>query len=190
MIMIKRSQMIPALVLAVVTWSCSVSADDREVERVMNSTWRMDVDLDTPKLKPPAVQWTVLDKDPVPGFRSRVGSMRGYHRKRLAQAENESEKEMIRSSQMRVSWDLGFKQVTGDKVYLMTSARSSLGSNSPDGKKWIVTKVVDIKGKPVCWCIPVKVKTGESIEITLTEDNQFDLESAFDKAMEKSTEDE
>ena len=34
-------------------------------------------------------------------------------------------------------------------------------SNSPTGKKWIVTKIVVLDGKPICWCIPVEVKIGE-----------------------------
>jgi len=193
MIMLNRSRMIPALVLAVVTWSCSVSAQDQDVERWQNSTWRMAVNLDTPKLVPPAVQWTVLDKDPVPGFRTRVKRMQGYYRKELAGAEDESKKKLVRSSEMTVSWDLGFKEVTGDEVYLLTAAPGvphGLSSNTPDGKKWIVTKTVQIEGKPVCWCIPVEAKTGKEIQITLTEENEFDLESAFDQAMAQSTKEE
>jgi len=58
-----------------------------------------------------------------------------------------------------------------------------MSSNAPDGKKWIVTKAVDIKGKPVCWCIPVEVKTGKQIEVTLNESNIFDLRTTYDNVM-------
>jgi len=148
--------------------------------------WHMNMNLKTRHLVPPAVQWTVFDKNPVPGFRDRVRRMKAFYTEQLEQAEDANEKEIVRSSMMTVSWDLGFEEVTGDKLYLLTKARGvshSYGSNAPDGKKWIVTKIVQIKGKPVCWCIPVTVETGKRIPIMLTDDNMFDLESAFDNAM-------
>jgi hypothetical protein len=117
--------------------------------------------------------------------------MKGYHQSELARAEDEAKNEIARSSQMAVSWDLGFKDVTGDQVYLLTSAPGvshSLSSNSPDGKIWIVTKIVRIKKKPVCWCIPVEVRTGKEAHVTLNEENTFDLASSFDKARAQAVE--
>ena len=73
---------------------------------------------------------------------------------------------------MEVGLDKGFKEVTGDEVHLSISAPGvfeGLSSNNPDGKKWLATKIVHIKGKPVCWCIPVTVKTGKVTQVTLTE---------------------
>jgi len=162
------------------------------MERWKRSTWRMAVNLDTPNLVPPTVQWAVLDKDPVPGFRARIKTMQGFYRRQLKRAKDEAETNLARSSQMTVGWNLGFRQVTGDKVYLLTSAPGAfhgLSSNTPDGRKWIVTKIVRIKGKPVCWCIPVEVEVGKRIQVTLGDDNMFDLESAFDRAMGESTKD-
>ena len=92
---------------------------------------------------------------------------------------------------MTVAWDLGFRDVTGDKLYLLISAPfavQTMSSNGPDGKKWIVTKTVRVKGKPVCWCLPVEVKRGESVHVTLTEENAFDLDAAYDKAMKAAEE--
>ena len=147
--MIRRSLTISALVLAGMTWSFSVSAQDEDMERWKRLTWQMTMDLDTPNLVPPAVQWTVLDKDPVPGFKNRVKKMHVYYRKQLERAKDKAKKELARSSQMKVSWDMGFKEVTGDKVYLLTSAPGvshGFSSNTPDGKKWIVRNIVRIKG--------------------------------------------
>lgn len=175
-------------ILAGISWACTSKTQDEDLEHWRRSTWQMTMNLETRNLNPPAVQWTVLDKDPIPGFYDRVKRMKGYYIERLAQAEDDTDKELNRSSQMTVSWDLGFEEVTGDKVYLLTRARKNsqgYSSNAPDGKKWIVTKVVQIKGKPVCWCIPVTVETGKEIIIKLTGDNIFDLESAFDKAMQE-----
>ena len=56
-------------------------------------------------------------------------------------------------------------------------------SNSRPGKRWVITKTVDIEGKPVCWCIPVEVKKGESVDVTFDQSNVFDLRAAYDTAM-------
>jgi type II secretory pathway component GspD/PulD (secretin) len=61
-----------------------------------------------------------------------------------------------------------------------------MSSNGAGGKKWIVTKTVNVKGKPVCWCIPVDVKTGATIDVTFGKRNTFDLKSVYDKAMQVS----
>jgi hypothetical protein len=189
--MTRRSLMLSAPVLAGMTRASSVSAQDKDLERWKRSTWQMTLKLDTPNLVPPAVQWTLLDKDPVPGFGARVKKMQGY-KKQLERVDDEARKELFRSSQMTVCWDLGFKEVTGDQVNLLISAPGvyeGVSSNAPSGKKWFVTKIVRIKGKPVCWCIPVTVETGKETQVTLTENNMFDLESAFDKAMRESVKD-
>ena len=94
------------------------------------------------------------------------------------------EREQINASQMEVAWDLGFKEVTGDKIYLIkNTSNSSMTSNGTAGKKWFVTKIVHASGKPVCWRIPVEVKTGELVEVSFNEKNMFDLRSVYDKAM-------
>jgi outer membrane lipoprotein-sorting protein len=162
-------------------------AQDKNKEQFHQATWQMGINLDAPNLVPPAVQWAILDKDPVPGFKAGVKRMQGYHQAQLAQAKTEAQKELERNDQMTVIWDLGFREVTGDRLYLLTSTPGTshgMSSNSQAGKKWIVTKIVQIKGKPVCWCLPVEVKTGESIEVSLTEDNRFDLGAAFDDALQ------
>jgi hypothetical protein len=91
---------------------------------------------------------------------------------------------------MKGSWDFGFRDVTGNNLWLLTRRPGAsisyhgLSSNGPGGKKWVVTKTVDIHGKPVCWCIPVEVKTGgPPIVVTFAKDNTFDLRSVYDNAM-------
>jgi len=184
--MLQRTLASCVFVLACMTWAVTTTAQDKDIEGWQRSTWQITLNLDTTNLVPPAVQWTILDKDPVPGFRARLKKMQAHHRKWLERADDEAKKELIRSSQMTAIWDLGFKDVTGDKVYLLTSAPGvshNLSSNGPDGKKWIVTKVVRIKGQPVCWCIPTEVKTGNQIEVTLSEKTVFPLEAVYGKVM-------
>ena len=45
-----------------------------------------------------------------------------------------------------------------------------------------------VKGKYVCWCVPVEVKKGESVRVTLTDRNVFDLDTAYKKAMKAAEE--
>ena len=151
------------------------------------STWHLTVILDTPNFDLPAIQYAILDKDPVPGFIARSKRMESYYRDRLAQAEGKAAKDLTRRSQMMVQWDLGFQDITADKLYLLTSVgQGSIGSNGSAGWKWITSKIAYVNGKPVCWCIPVEVTKGKQVEVTLTEDNLFKLDSTFDKAMNES----
>ena len=109
----------------------------------------------------------------------------------LEKADTEVKKEQLKQVQMVVWWDIGFKNVTGDRLYLLVKrpeqnfSNHMVSSNSPGGKKWIVTKTVNVDGKPVCWCIPVEVKTGEKIDVTFNEKNTFDLKNVYDKTREE-----
>jgi hypothetical protein len=149
------------------------------------STWRISFELDMPDLEPQAVQYTVLSKDPAPKYAAQVKKMRGFHRQQLDAAEGELAKAQIRDVQMMVDWDSGFKDVTGDNLWLLTrgpgkqSASNILSSNSPAGKKWVVTKTVFVKQKPVCWCVPVELKMGKQVVVKLDKNNTFDLQPAY-----------
>ena len=96
--MIRQSLMLSALVLAGMTWASSVSAQDKDIENWKRSTWQITMILDTPNLVPPAVQFTVLDKDPVPGFGARVKGLQGYYKKQLERVEDKAKRELIRST--------------------------------------------------------------------------------------------
>ncbi len=168
----------------------SLSAAEKEKwEREMRECWGLGIVLDVPGLAPQAVPYTILDEDPVPAFTKQIKQVQLFYRRHLEKADNEAEKEQIRNSQMIVSWNFGFRKVTADKLHLLTERPNpdfgtpGMTSNSPDGKKWIVTKTVYLKGKPICWCIPVAVRTGSEIKITLSKNNMFDLRAAYDNAM-------
>ena len=152
--------------------------EGKQFEEWWRKTWRISLDLWAPGLEPPALQWAIFDHDPVPGFKSQSQKLKAVYQERWKRAENETAKERERNSEMTAIWDLGFREIKGNDLYLLTSSGvTGLSSNGPDGKKWLVTKVVQLKGKPVCWCIPVEVKTGKEIKVTLTEKNVFDLRS-------------
>ncbi len=153
------------------------------------STWRLSIALDAPDLEPPVVQYALFDKDPVAGYIARLKDVRANYQSRLERAASKADKDMIQTSQMTVLWDLGFRDVSGADVHLLKSSSldapgTMIGSNGPDGKKWIVSKTVQSDGKPTCWCVPVYVKKGRQTEAALTEANAFDLQSTFDKALQ------
>jgi len=156
------------------------------------STWRMTLELDAPNLEPPAVQYAILDKNPVPGFKARVARQRSFQQRQLElHAGDLHRMQAIRTAGRTVNWDVGFRDVTGADLHLLVSSpfrTTSMMSNAPGGKKWVVTKTVQIGGKPTCWCIPVEVKKGKKVAVTLSESNTFDLERAFQSAIHERAE--
>ena len=102
----------------------------------------------------------------------------------MAKAEDDADREQDRRIQASVSWNLGcFKAITGDRVHLLTGS-STIGGDRLKGKRWIVTKTVQLSGKPVCWCLPVEVNPNVEAELTLNVKNAFDLRATYDKAMQ------
>ena len=61
-------------------WKSWRLAQDKDIDRPQRSFWVMHVNLETPDLAPPAVQWAVLDKDPVPAFRDRIKRVQGFYK--------------------------------------------------------------------------------------------------------------
>jgi len=144
------------------------------------STCSVTLALDTPNLKPPVVQYAIFDKDPVPGFKARVARRRTFH-----------QRQAMRTAYVTANWNLGFRDVTGADLHLLVSSQFcslSIHPNPPDGKKWVVTKTVQIDGKHTCWCIPVEVKKGKEVTVTLSESNTFDLEGTFQSAIQERAE--
>jgi len=151
--------------------------------------WVIGLWLDSPDLPVPAVQWTIFDEDPVPGFKQTLIRNRNIHQKMLKSAEGEGRKRSLRSIQMSGDWDRSFKRVTGDKVYMLTGApghSQGYSSDGGDGDKWIVTKTVSVHGTPVCWCLHVEVHQGETIQLKLTEKNRFDLLASYEDVMNEA----
>jgi hypothetical protein len=156
--------------------------DDRRLE-----TWRVAINLEASKQLPSAVQWAIHDNDPVPAFKARIKRFGSIFQEQLKEAQNQAAREEKRNKWISMQWDWGFKEIPGDRLYLLTPDNPHpFESNAQDGKKWIVTKVRMMKGKPVCWSIPVEVKYGEEIKVTLTEKNVFDLGTAAESALREA----
>jgi len=155
------------------------SKENKEKEEFLRKSWMIQMSLRVPGSAPFEVPFAIFDEDPVPGFKASVKKAG----RQVQEAVGGDEPRAL----MTAAWAMVFRKVTADRLNQLPSGGSLFCSaNESDRKKWIVTKVVQIKGKPVCWCIPVEVKTGKEILVTLTEDNVFDLGSAFDSALRES----
>ncbi len=167
-----------AFLLTFIALRSELIAQDSTIE-----TWRLAISIDDSQRVRSAVQYGIFDTDPVPGFKARFKSVVRYLQGQDTPA-NTIEKRA--SSLASACWDLSFKEVTGDRVYLVVRSPNATdvlhGSNSSDGKKWLVTKITEVNGKPVCWCVPIEVQTGRQIEVVLSENNMFDLTSAYQDA--------
>ncbi|MCK4957453.1 MAG: hypothetical protein KAS49_07435 [Candidatus Cloacimonetes bacterium] len=151
-------------------------------------SWEMSIELDMQELIPPAVQWVIFDIDPVSLFKNQVRMMRNFELEQEQAAKDSLEKKMSRIAGITTSWNSVFRRITGDQIYLLTSAPGvshGISSNTPEGKKWLVTKTVNVEGKPICWCLPIETKYGEEIKVKLTKDNIFDLAGIYHKLMQE-----
>lgn len=147
------------------------------------ATWKIHLNLDMPLLNPPAVQWAIFDEDPIARFKESLHRMEEIFQSHLAEIEDDAMREHAMSSQLSVTWDLMFRSVTGDKVYLLTSVPGifhMVSSNESPGKKWVVSKVVQIGEEPYCWSVSFDAVIGEVAEIKLTKDNALHLDSMVD----------
>jgi len=175
-----------ALTFAVISLVEALNAWAAESPKV----WVLQISLDSPDLVPPAVQWALLDHDPVPEYKNRIAKSRAFNAKRLSEAKSESRMRIERGAQMSVAWDRSFRSVTGDQVHLLTSApgvTQALSSDEGEGPRWIVTKTVSIHGEPVCWCIPIETQLGANLDIKLKEKNRFDLLGVYESAMREGS---
>jgi hypothetical protein len=165
----------------------SASAIGKSGERACNGStfadsklWFLNITLSHPKLEPPVVQVALFHKDPVPGFTTRLKRIGQVCGEQL-QAADSGRQKRIRLAQMMASWNYGFRDVRGDQVHLLVSGtRFQLCSNEPAGKRWVVTKCVEAEGEIVSWCLPVELQAGNIIEVSLTDENAFDLSASYE----------
>lgn len=140
------------------------SNDQFEQEHVI-----IDLKLKAPDLNPQAVQLAIFYTDPASMFKYYMSNQSSSSDRRIA---------------LEVSWNLCFKGITGDNLYLITR-EPKIYSHDQEGKIWVVTKSVIIAKRPVCWYIPLTVKRGEQYQVLLTPKNRIDLEELYNKLIKK-----
>ena len=159
-----------------------------QADEVMYKNWRIKLKLDMPGLSPAAAIWTIFDKDPIPDFKERVKRVKELFTQDIESTAGEEEISIMTNAQIRVTWNAVFREVTGDRVYLLSGlpgTAQSFSSDTKPGLKWIVTKVVFVEGKPVCWAVPVEVKSDTMVDVVFDKDSVIDLVTIFSDIIDK-----
>jgi len=147
------------------------SLDENQIREWEKTTWRLSINLKSRKVHGGAVQFAIMEKDPRDSF------IKDYKKlKDRAVQEKRYDVESEFSIKL-VAWDVQFREINGDEVYLLVKGdMNGFSSNKPDGQYYLVTKATLIKDKPAVWFIPVKVETGKENKILLEDSNVTYLE--------------
>jgi hypothetical protein len=162
------------------------------VEDFRKDLWGVHPVLDVPGMFPPAIIFSILNRDPRARFKEVLLRM-SESRNRLTQENPPAlSPELMRQGLLIAAWDSVFHEVPGDQmalVYRNENRRPAGGttdeetvrsvmikSNEPTGTKWLVTRATQFEGKPVCWCIPVNVEAGKNSDVLLTTRNMIALD--------------
>ena len=156
------------------------------------TTWRVSPRLDTDDLAPCAVQYAIIDADPVERLRTEIARS-----ETIAPVDRADEAEAVRQGRREAAWESIFRDVPGDRVYLLedyglpeatdpaasTATRSFvsvlISSNDAEGQKWLVTKVLRAGGRRLVWSVPFQARRGHLTTIVLRESNASDLDAAY-----------
>ena len=105
--------------------------------------------------------------------------MEQVFQQKLAETNDPEKRRTLRRMQLAGVWGHWFRTPRGDEVYLVVPASSDIAliSNAPAGAKWLVTKPVQINGRPFCWSVAFEAVPGEEVEIALAEGNLLDLDA-------------
>lgn len=147
-----------------VTSSPAAALSDDEIAAIEKKTWTITIDTDVNDLYPDGIQYSIIDRDPMPTFKTN----------RSANPQKTADKDELLVN-ISVSWDMIFRDIPGSEVALLASRSRnefSMCSDSPSGRKWLVTKVATRKnGEQICWHIPIDVEIGKKYTIRLDETN-------------------
>ncbi len=148
----------------------------------MAGCWVLHPVLDVPDSFPPAVMFAIRDADPLPSYKGRLQSLSEMQRHMKFGASASVAPEAMRQGLLYVAWDAGFRDISGDKIGILFRSPApyamAIQSNEPAGRKWLVSRAVQLGEKVVCWCVPFEVRQGEQTQVTLTEANMTNLAMA------------
>ena len=116
------------------------SLDENQIREWEKTTWRLSINLKSRKVHGGAVQFAIMEKDPRDSF------IKDYKKlKDRAVQEKRYDVESEFSIKL-VAWDVQFREINGDEVYLLVKGdMNGFSSNKPDGQYYLVTKTTLIK---------------------------------------------
>ncbi len=144
------------------------------------------ITLDIPDIDVPAFIWAIFDYDPMPGYRERILEHIAHWYPSQMNALTDPEKSRkFRNAVIEGTWADGFEFLSGSEVCLYRKAKDvdNWYNTYEDGNYWFVTQSILHKKKPICWCIPIRIKPGTKIELILTKKNAIYLGDLFDEIM-------
>lgn len=154
----------------------SSSLTENDIKNIENTTWRIDIKSNVKNTTFGVIEFSVFEKDPIALLKKSMDI-----RKFVDNGKPQTEYDNFISSQ--VDWNMIFTEVKGNEVFI-TKAKSDknvgimISANSPEQKRWLVSKVVYKKdGSFSVWIIPFEAKIGETTKIEITDKNEFDINS-------------
>ena len=168
-------------------------------QEFQDPTWQVNPRIELDGLRPPSVLWTLMPSDPLPGYRERAtrNPMPDFSALRTPSSPDQFSS---RQAYLAAAWDIAFRDVTGDRVWLLVDDRkvtqlppvndgerrvvlaatfTAVSSNEPSGSRWFVTKAVLHKGRALAWAVRVNAETGKMARVGVAEDNALDLEQEY-----------
>ncbi len=153
--------------------------------------WSLHPSLDVPDLRPCAVPCAIFEHDLVDGLRDRALRL-GELLRADGRGPGGSEADFLESV-----WDLAFREVSGEQVFLLkdygakpgvrtvdekgrevwTVRTEAMGmmSNSPEGRKWLASRVIRRDEERYCWCVSFEARRGSMATVKLDRTNWLRL---------------
>ncbi len=152
------------------------SMDKIIIEEWKRTTWRLNIILNNKNVHGGAVQFAIMDHDPRNAFKKDYEKLK---EKSIKEKRYDPDAEL---SLISVSWDIQFRTVKGDEVYLLLNKDTcGFSSNALEQDYFLVTKTIIVNGCPAVWVIPFKAKYGTEQNITLEHRNIILLKKVADK---------
>jgi hypothetical protein len=155
-------------------------------KKLFDYRWEVKLNLHLPALKPQAIQFTIVEFDPVKQFVKDVDL--DYYKETQQAAKSKEEKEQERINFLYAFWDLLFNKVDGYNVFLLTNKGmtyvqtiTNMDSLPAEPSKWLFSKVLFIKNKPYVYVIQLQPYQGAKLNCKLDKTNLISLDELFDE---------
>lgn len=138
--------------------------------------WSVNLTFGLPDLNPEAIQWAVVDFDPIEKFINDFNHK--YLEKVLENAKSENERNQQILVSIEVGWNFLFRGVEGNNVFLLTNIGSKFSQVSDTKlatKKWLIAKTFIIDGNPYCFAVPLNAENGANLQCKLDKSNKISL---------------
>lgn len=162
------------------------SVKREKVDEWKRATWQLVPTLAVGGVDPPAVQWALLDDDPVMGFRDHLEERRSADDGKPALTPAPAESRSAARALASVAWNLQFRSATADQVGLLVSAPDKMmvySTNSAKERVWFATKPVEIDSRVLAWSFPMRPEIGSQDSVELNLGNAIDLTSIVDEVI-------